>query len=68
MNEVSRTDIFNAMHALKLTGMIEAYDEILSDAIKRKAPASYSLQQLLKSEIKTRKLKALKLGFLILLI
>lgn len=60
MNEVTRNDILNAMHSLKLTGMIEAYDGILSDALKRKAAASYSLHQLLKSEIKTRKLKAIK--------
>ena len=41
MNEVTRNEIFNAMHALKLTGMIEAYDDVLSDTLKRKAPASY---------------------------
>lgn len=58
--EVTRSDIFDAMHTLKLTGMIEAYDEIISDALKRKAPASYSLHELLKSEIKVRKIRAIK--------
>lgn len=50
MNEVTRNDILNAMHALKLTGMIDAYDEVLSDALKRNASASYSLHQKLKLE------------------
>ena len=60
MNEVTRNEILDAMHTLKLIGMIDAYDEILSDALKRKSPTSYSLYQLLRSEIKTRKLKAIR--------
>jgi len=60
MNEFNRDDIINLMSQLKLSGMIESYDEIISDGIKRKAPISYVLCELLKSEAKTRKLKAIK--------
>lgn len=60
MNEFNRDDIINLMLQLKLNGMIESYDDIISDSIKRKAPISYVLCELLKSEAKTRKLKAIK--------
>jgi DNA replication protein DnaC len=60
MNEFNRDDIINLMHQLKLSGMIESYDEIISDGIKRKATITYVLYQLLKSESKTRKLKAIR--------
>ena len=48
------------MQQLKLNGMIESYDEVISDSIKRKAPISYVLCELLKSEAKTRTLKAIR--------
>jgi DNA replication protein DnaC len=60
MNEFNRDDIINLMYQLKLSGMIESYDEVISDSIKRKAPISYVLSELLKSEVKTRKLKAIR--------
>lgn len=60
MNEFNRDDIINLMKQLKLNGMVESYDEIISDGIKRKATTSYILSELLKSEAKTRKLKAIK--------
>jgi DNA replication protein DnaC len=60
MNEFNRDDIINLMHQLKLSGMIESYDEIIADGIKRKASISYVLSGLLKSEAKTRKLKAIR--------
>jgi len=60
MNEFNRDDIINLMRQLKLSGMIESYDEVISDGIKRKAPISYVLSELLKSEAKTRKLKAIR--------
>lgn len=59
MNESTRDDIFTAMKNLKLAGMIDAYDEVIADAIKRKNTIPEGLYQLLKSEIKTRKLKAI---------
>lgn len=60
MNEFTREDIINLMSKLKLNGMIESYDEIISDSVKRKAPVSYVLSQLLRSEAKCRKLKAVQ--------
>lgn len=59
MNESTRDDIFISMKKLKLLGMIESYDEILCEAIKRKLNIGSALNQLLKSEIKTRKIKAI---------
>lgn len=60
MNEFNRNDIIDLMTKLKLKGMIESYDEIIADGIKRKAPISYILSELLKSESKNRKLIAMK--------
>ena len=60
MNETSRDDIFTAMKTLNLMGMMESYDEVMSDVIKRKATISYALQQLLKCEINSRQLKAIQ--------
>lgn len=60
MNEFNRDDIIGSMHKLKLKGMVDSYDEIIADGIKRQAPISYVLSELLKSEIKTRKLNATK--------
>jgi len=60
MNEFNRDDIISSMHKLKLKGMVDSYDEIIADGIKRQAPISYVLSELLKSEIKTRKLNATK--------
>lgn len=59
MNE-SRDNIINLMQSLKLKGMIESYDEIISDSIKRKASIPYTLHELLKAESKNRKLTAIK--------
>ena len=60
LNDFSRDDIITLMKNLKLTGMVESYDEIVTDMIKRKAPTSYALHQLLKAEVKTRTIKAIK--------
>jgi hypothetical protein len=60
MNEYNRDDIIDSMNKLKLRGMISSYDEIIADSIKRQAPISYVLGGLLKSEIKTRKLAAIR--------
>lgn len=56
----SRDDIMNAMQTLHLTGMQESYDEVIAESIKRQATINYTLHQLLKAEVKTRKLKALR--------
>ena len=53
-NEPGREDIITLMKTLKFTGMLESYDEVITDTIRRKAAMSYSLHQLLKSELKTR--------------
>jgi DNA replication protein DnaC len=58
-NEGSREEILNLMKSLKLTGMMESYDENIADTIRRKASNLYCLQQLLKSEVKARTLKAM---------
>jgi DNA replication protein DnaC len=58
--DTNRGDIMTALKKLKLSGMVESYDEILSSAIKRQSTIPFVLQELLKAEIKTRKLKAIK--------
>jgi hypothetical protein len=60
VNEFTRDDIVTLMKDLKLTGMIDSYDEIISDMIKRKATTAYAFSQLLKAEVKTRSIKAIK--------
>ena len=60
-NEVSRGDIIASFRKLRLIGMMESYDEILSQAIKRQSTIPFVLHELLKSEIKMRKLKAIKM-------
>ena len=58
-NECSRDDILTLMKNLKLTGMMESYDETIADTIRRKATNSYCLHQLFKAEVKARTLKAI---------
>jgi DNA replication protein DnaC len=60
MNESSREDILTLIKSLKLTGMMEAYDDIIADTLKRKGTHSDCLHQLLKAEMKARTLKALQ--------
>ena len=60
INDFTRDDIITLMKDLKLTGMVESYDEIVSDMIKRKATAAYGLHCLLKAEVKTKTLKAIQ--------
>lgn len=59
-HDYSREEILKLIKSLKLIGMMESYDEIISDTIRRKATSSYCLHQLLKAEVKTRTLKALQ--------
>lgn len=58
--DYSREEILKLMKSLKLIGMMESYDETMADVLRRKAPSSYCLYHLLKAEVKTRVLKALK--------
>jgi hypothetical protein len=59
-HEYSREEILKLIKSLKLTGMMEVYDEVVADTIRRNATSSYCLHQLLKAEVKTRTLKALQ--------
>lgn len=56
----SREDIISIMKTLKFTGMLESYDEVIAETIRRKATINYGLHQLLKSELKTRTLKSIQ--------
>jgi DNA replication protein DnaC len=58
--EATREDIIDTMKTLKFTGMLESYDEVVADTIRRNAPLNYALYNLLKSEIKTRTLKSIQ--------
>lgn len=58
-NESSRENIFKAMSLLRLFGMRDAYDDVISDSIKRQRPISYSLQELLSFEVRDRKIKSI---------
>jgi|SRR3990167_148447 len=59
LHEHGREDTLKLIKSLKLTGMLEAYDDIIAETIRRKATSNYCLHQLLKAEVKTRALKAL---------
>src|SRR5689334_17314457 len=59
-HEDSREEILKLIKTLRFTGMMEVYDDVVADTIRRKATSSYCLQQLLKAELKTRTLKALQ--------
>jgi DNA replication protein DnaC len=59
-HECSREDILKLIKSLKLNGMLESYDEIIAETVRRKATSSFCLHQLLKAEVKMRSLKALQ--------
>lgn len=59
-NEASREEIITIMKELRFTGMLESYDEVIDDTIRRKASLNYGLHKLLKSEQKTRKLRSIQ--------
>ena len=46
-NEASREDIIAIMKELRFTGMLESYDEVIDDTIRRKASLNYGLYKLL---------------------
>ncbi len=45
-NETSREDIIAIMKELRFTGMLESYDEVIDDTIRRKASLNYGLHKL----------------------
>src|SRR5438552_2538767 len=59
-HEYGREEILKLIKSLKLTGMLEAYDDIIAETVRRKASSRFCLHQLLKAEVKTRSLKALQ--------
>lgn len=58
--EAGREDVIAIMKELRFTGMLESYDEVIDDTIRRKASLNYGLHKLLKSEQKTRKLRTIQ--------
>ena len=60
-NEYSRNAIIDLMKSLKFSGMLETYDEIMQDTVKRDAGSIYLLVQLLKAELAKRKLRNLQI-------
>lgn len=58
--ECSREEIIMLIKSLKFSGMLESYDEVISNTIRRKASSGYSLYHLLQAEHKARKQKALR--------
>ena len=59
-NESTREDIITTMKALKFVGMLESYDEVMAETIRLNATLNYGLHQLLKSELRTRKLRSIQ--------
>jgi DNA replication protein DnaC len=59
--ECGREEIITLLKSLKFSGMLESYDEVISNTIKHKASSSYSLYHLLKAENKARKQKAMRI-------
>ena len=59
-NESTREDIITTMKALKFFGMLESYDDVIAETIRRNATLNYGLYQLLKSELRTRKLRSIQ--------
>jgi DNA replication protein DnaC len=60
-NEYSRNAIIDLMKSLKFSGMLETYDEIMQDTVKRDAGSTYLLAQLFKAEFAKRKLRNLQI-------
>lgn len=59
-NESSREEIITMMKELKFAGMLESYDEVIADTIRRNATFNYGLDQLLKSELRARTLRSIQ--------
>ena len=55
-----REDVISSMQQLKLKGMLHVYDEVIADTIKRQETIIYALNQLLMSEVNSRKIVATK--------
>lgn len=57
----SRADIIVKMKDLKLSGMIESYDEIIANTARIKGTVNHALYELLKAESKKELLRASKI-------
>ena len=44
-NESTRENIISMMKTLKFSGMLESYDEVVDETIRRNATLNYSLYQ-----------------------
>ena len=49
-NEASREEIITIMKELRFTGMLESYDEVIDETIRRKASLNYGFHKLLISD------------------
>lgn len=56
----SRAEIIAKMKSLKLSGMLEAYDEVIANSIKIKGSVNHVIHELLKSESKKRTIKSIQ--------
>ena len=56
----SRADIIVKMKDLKLSGMIESYDEIIANTARIKGTVNHALYELLKAESKKRTIAGIK--------
>lgn len=59
-NEFKREDIIKLLQLLKFDGMLESYDEIIADTVRRKAAISYPIHQLLQAELQNKTLKSIQ--------
>lgn len=60
INKCSRDEVFEAMKTLKLKGMMEVYDEVIADGIKRQSTIPWVLHKLLESEVQARKRRTIQ--------
>ena len=57
---MERHDVLEMMATLKLAGMRAAYDEVLTDGLKRKRPIQRVVGELLKAEIADKRARSIK--------
>lgn len=60
-SEITRGSIIDLLKSLRFSGMIESYDEIVADTLKRSASSSYLLYHLLKAELERRKSRSMQI-------
>ncbi len=57
---MERHEVLDLMRELKLVGMRAAYDEVLSDALKRQHPAAQIVGSLLQAEIAEKQARSIR--------